>query len=446
MAHNVIMPKTGMAMEEGTIVRWLKHAGDRVSKGEAIAVIETDKVTMDLEAEYDGTLLAIVRADGETVIATHTIAWIGNPGEPIPSAAAPAATAAVQSKTTTPQREVQPSTGQPGAGQPGAAPPSTIAEGGRVPASPAARRLAAESGIPLAGIQGSGPGGAVLARDVQARDMGKAQSVRATPLARKIAEASGVDLGSVSGTGTAGRIRRADVESHAAPRTAGAGSRPMSGMRRVIADKMLRSHQQVPSVTLFTRADITDLVALRERLTAGGASKISYTDFIVKAAATALRENPLINSVVESERIVFIDRINIGVAVALEEGLIVPVIRDADTLTVRQIAERGRELASKARAGTLLPEDYAGGTFTVTNLGMHGVTEFTPLINVPESAILGVGAIEEGFKTMEGKGIQSRRVLSLCLTHDHRHIDGAPAAVFLGRVRALLEDGYMLLA
>ena len=434
MAHNVIMPKTGMAMEEGTIVRWLKQAGDRVAKGEAIAVIETDKVTMDLEAEYDGTLLAIVRAGGETVTATHTIAWIGNPGEPIPSAAAPATTAVPQPE---PERAAQ----QPSGGMTGAA-----AEGGRVPASPAARRLAAESGIPLAGIQGSGPSGAVLARDVLARDMAKAQTVRATPLARKVAEASGVNLASLSGTGTAGRIRRADVEAHAAPRAAGAGARPMSGMRRVIAEKMLRSHQQVPSVTLFTRADITDLVALRERLTAGGASKISYTDFIVKAAATALRENPLINSIVESDRIVFIDRVNIGVAVALEEGLIVPVIRDADTLTVRQIAERGRELASKARAGTLLPEDYAGGTFTVTNLGMHGVTEFTPLINVPESAILGVGAIEEGFRTMEGKGIQSRRILSLCLTHDHRHIDGAPAAIFLGRVRALLEDGYALLA
>jgi len=404
--------------------------------GEAIAVIETDKVTMDLEAEYDGTLLAILRADGETVIATHTIAWIGEPGEPIPSAAAPSVKAVHPSETA-----AQPDVAQPSGGMTGA-----VAEGGRVPASPAARRLAAGSGIPLAGIKGSGPGGAVLARDVQARGIADAQTIRATPLARKVAQASGVDLGSVSGTGTAGRIRRADVESHAAPRTAGAGSRQMSGMRRVIADKMLRSHQQVPSVTLFTRADITDLVALRERLTAGGASKISYTDFIVKAAATALRENPLINSVVESDRIVFIDRINIGVAVALEEGLIVPVIRDTDTLTVRQIAERGRELAAKARAGALLPEDYAGGTFTVTNLGMHGITEFTPLINVPESAILGVGAIEEGFRTIEGKGIQSRRVLSLCLTHDHRHIDGAPAAVFLGRVRALLEDGYVLLA
>jgi pyruvate dehydrogenase E2 component (dihydrolipoamide acetyltransferase) len=434
MAHNVIMPKTGMAMEEGTIVRWLKQAGDRVSKGEAIAVIETDKVTMDLEAEYDGTLLAIVRAGGETVIATHTIAWIGEPGEPIPSAAAPAATAVVRP-------EPGPVEQQPTGGL-----TSAMAEGGRIPASPAARRLAAERGIPLAGIQGSGPGGAVLARDMQGHDIANARTVRATPLARRVAEASGVDLATVSGTGAAGRIRRADVESHASPRAASAGSRPLSGMRRVIAEKMLRSHQQVPSVTLFTRADITELVALRERLTAGGGSKISYTDFIVKAAATALRENPLINSVVESERIVFIDRVNIGVAVALEEGLVVPVIHDADTLTVRQIAERGRELARKARAGTLLPDEYAGGTFTITNLGMLGITEFTPLINVPESAILGVGAIEEGFKTIEGKGIQSRRVLSLCLTHDHRHIDGAPAAIFLGRVRALLEDGYALLA
>jgi pyruvate dehydrogenase E2 component (dihydrolipoamide acetyltransferase) len=179
-------------------------------------------------------------------------------------------------------------------------------------------------------------------------------------------------------------------------------------------------------------------------MNAGSEAKVSYTDFIVRAAAAALREHPLINSVIEGDKILLREEINIGIAVALEAGLIVPVVRGADTLSVRQIAAEARDLAERARAGSLTPGEYAGGTFTITNLGMYGITEFTPLINVPESAILGVGTIEEAFRTGPGGGIESRKVMSLCLTHDHRHIDGAPAAAFLGRIRALLEDCYSL--
>ncbi len=439
MAQNVIMPKAGMAMEEGTIVRWLKKVGDTISKGEAIAVIETDKVTMDLESDFEGTLIEIVHGDGEVVKATNTIAWIGAKGEKVQAAATSAAMqeGAMAAALTT------------GQAQGAAARPAAHEAGARVPATPAARRYAAESGIALASVPGSGPGGAVQLRDVQ-----KTRSVKATPLARKVAEINNVDLVGVEGTGNGGRIRKADVEARAAPspaaprstsaRPAADESTPLSGMRRVIAEKMLRSHLQIPPVTLVARADVTELASLRERLNAGGAAKISYTDFIVRAAATALRENPLINSAIEGDRIVRRGQVNIGVAVALEGGLIVPVIREADTLGVRQIAAAARDLAARARAGTLSPDEYAGGTFTVTNLGMYGISEFTPLINVPESAILGIGAIEEALRTGAGGGIESRRVMSLCLTHDHRHIDGAPAAVFLGRIKALLEDCYAL--
>jgi pyruvate dehydrogenase E2 component (dihydrolipoamide acetyltransferase) len=216
-------------------------------------------------------------------------------------------------------------------------------------------------------------------------------------------------------------------------------------MRRVIADKMLRSHQQMPAVTLVTRADVTELAALRARMNAGGGLKVSYTDFILRAAAAALREHPLINSVIEGDRILLRKEINVGIAVALEAGLIVPVIRSADLLSVSQIAAAAREMAERARAGALTPDDCTGGTFTITNLGMYGITEFTPLINIPESAILGVGSIEEAFRTGPGGGIESRKVMSLCLTHDHRHIDGAPAAAFLGRIKACLEDCYSLI-
>ena len=444
MAQNVIMPKTGMAMEEGTVVRWLKKVGDKVSKGEAIAVIETDKVTMDLESDYEGTLLAIIHGDGVVVKATDTIAWIGAPGEKVgeaPAAHAVAQAAGAAAPSTVPGAPAA-SSSLPEA--PAATASSARPADGKVPATPAARVFAAESGIALSAVAGTGPGGAVRLRDLHA-----AKTVKATPLARKVAEIHSVDLAGLPGSGTGGRIRKSDVEARAAAPSAGAapasgGSIAMSGMRRVIAEKMLRSHQTIPSVTLVTRADVTELAALRVHMNAGGGAKVSYTDFIVRAAAAALCEHPLVNSVIEGDRIVLRNEVNIGVAVALEVGLIVPVLRGADTMSVRQIAAAARELADRARAGQLMPGDYAGGTFTITNLGMYGITEFTPLINVPESAILGVGAIEEAFRTGPDGSIQSRKVMSLCLTHDHRHIDGAPAAAFLGRIRELLEDSYSL--
>jgi pyruvate dehydrogenase E2 component (dihydrolipoamide acetyltransferase) len=397
MAHTIIMPKAGMAMEEGTVVRWLKKVGETITKGEAIAVIETDKVTMDLESDYDGTLLAIVHGDGDVVAATHTIAWIGAPGEAVPTAAKDAAEAATQS-TRRPAAAAGEPAAPPEVSDAVAARPVAPVAGGKVPATPAARAYAAEAGIALSSVAGSGPGGAVRLKDFS--------------------------------------------RAKAASSTAGA-SLPATGMRRAIAEKMLRSHQ-VPSVTLVTRADVTELAALRGRMNEAGGAKVSYTDFILRAAAVALREHPLVNSVIEGDRILLRNEINIGVAVALEAGLIVPVVRRADELGVRQIAEATRDLAERARAGSLAPDECVGGTFTITNLGMYGITEFTPLINIPESAILGVGAIEEAFRTGAGGGIESRRVMSLCLTHDHRHIDGAPAAAFLGRIRTLLENCYSL--
>jgi len=395
MARSVIMPKTGMAMEEGTIVRWLKKPGDTVTRGEPIAVIETDKVTMELEAEDTGTLLGIVHGDGTVVKATHAIAWIGVPGEKIEAAP-------VQQEPGSPHGATAAAT--PTGQAPGAAVGTPLATvSGRVPATPAARRLAAEAGLELSTVKGSGPGGAVRARDV--------------------AGAAGAAPAPVSGTPL-----------------------PMTGMRRAIADKMLRSHQSVPSVTLVTRADVSELSELRAKINGAGGPKVSFTDFVVRAVATALREQPLLNSFIDGDRVVLRDEVNVGVAVALDAGLIVPVIRGADHLGVRQISEKLRGLSAGARAGSLVPADYAGGTFTVTNLGMYGITEFTPLINVPESAILGVGAIEEVLRRGADGTIVSRQLMSLCLTHDHRHIDGAPAAVFLSRVKALLENCWSLLA
>lgn len=376
MARNIIMPKTGMAMEEGTVVQWLKKVGDRVSRGEVIAVIETDKVTMDLESDYAGTLLAIVRGDGDVVPATSTIAWIGEPGEQVPSPGEGLAS-------------------EPLAGEAPAAPaaqPVPAAAARKIPATPAARAYAARSGIEISTISGTGPGGAVRLKDLR-------------------------DVTSV----------------------------PLSAMRRTIADKMRRSHEQVPAVTLVTRADITGLAALRQDMAAAGAERISFTDFILRAAATALRDHPLINSLVNDGQATLCRDVNIGVAVALEDGLVVPVIRGADRLTVKQIAAVRRDLVDRARSGRLAPADCSGGTFTITNLGMYGITEFTPLVNIPESAILGIGAIEETLR-IGPAGIEQRKIMSLCLTHDHRYIDGAPAAAFLGSIRALLENAGTLVS
>ncbi len=253
----------------------------------------------------------------------------------------------------------------------------------------------------------------------------------------------------MKGTGPGGAVHARDVAAwtaQARPEVLPGTGTPMTGIRKLIADKMLRSHQTVPAVTLVTRADVTELVDLRERINAGNRPRVSFTDFIVRASALALREHPVLNSTIQGDRIILQADVAIGVAVALESGLIVPVIRAADTLTVREVSARLRDLADQARRGTLAAEECSGGTFTITNLGMYGITEFTPLINVPESAILGVGAIEEVLRRGPSGDIEPRRLMSLCLTHDHRHIDGAPAAAFLGRVRTLLENCWAILA
>jgi len=406
MAYPVIMPKTGMAMEEGTILRWLKKEGEPVAKGEILLEIETDKTSMEVEAEADGRLLRILRQAGEVVPVTQTIAWIGQPGEPlsegggVTAAAAPAGPAAVAVEAAP---KAAPTT-----------PGFTTAVPGKVPATPAARRRAGELGVPLAGVAGSGAFGAVRLRDLEA-----------------------------AGTRTAAPATGAPPT---APGTTAAapGGRPLAGLRKAIADKMVRSWQ-VPSPTLLTRVDVTELAETRRALNAGGDLKITFTDLVIKAAAAALREHPLLNSSIEGEQIVLHDAINVGMAVALEDGLVVPVLHQADTLNLRQIAERTRELAALARERRLTREQSTGGTFTVSNLGMYGITSFTPLINVPESAILGVGAVAEVLRFDDHRQVVARQVLELSLTHDHRHIDGAPAALFLQAVRRLLENPLALL-
>ena len=369
MAHNVIMPKAGMAMEEGTIVRWLKVVGDPVRKGEPLAVIETDKVTMDLESDFEGTLVSIVHGDGSVVKATDTIAWIGEPGEEVVTTSeAPAAAPAPVSEAS------RPTTGAPA--------PRTL------PATPVARAQATAAGIDLSLVAGTGPGGAVRVRDL--------------PLAS-----------------TAARL------------TVG-GQAPATG-------------GLAPAAAMVTRVDITELSSLLARARGAGGRQISCADFVVRAAAAALGDYPAVNSLRRGDSSVPQEEVNIGIPVAAEHGAAVVVVRNADRLTLRQIADASRDASERARLGALTPQDGAGATFLVIDLAAHGITAFSPVILGPQCAALGVGAAEQVLK-MGPAGVECREFMNLCLTRDPRHLSDWAAALFLSRVRSLLENCCLLLA
>lgn len=434
------MPKAGMAMEEGTIVQWFIKVGERVEEGEPLLEIETDKVAMEIESPASGVLLRILRNEGEVVPVTQTIGWIGEPGEEIEEEPVFEAQAF---------REEIPARSE--AKELVAAPGKKVLHpaGARVAATPLARRLAAQKGIDLIMITPSGSRGEVKARDIES-----VAEISATPLARKMAKDLGIDLAGVDGTGFGGKIREADILAVGKPSSkdsAGAVSPrepvrvPMRGMRKRIAERMLQSHLQAPPVTLNVNVDVTDLLEIRKCLNDSLDSKISINDFLLKVTAIALREHPAINASIDGDEIVYHPDINLGMAVALEEGLITPVIRHADTLSLLQLSKVTKELSEKARGGGLLPDDYMGGTFTVSNLGVYDIVYFTPIINPPESGILGVCAIEDRVR-INGEKIEKRKVMGLSLTFDHRVIDGAQSAVFLKRIKSLLENPLELMA
>ena len=400
MPSSVIMPKTGMAMEEGTIVRWMKKPGDPVRTGEPIAEIETDKSTMELEAEADGVILAILHRDGETVPVSKVIAWIGKPGEAIPAlAAAPAAAVQAADPTAPPPAAAK-------AGAPAAAAPP--AAGGKVAATPAARRAAGERNVELSSVTPTGRHGEVREADV---------------------------------------LRRAAAPLPAAPALVLAdGDRrvALSSIQKVTGRRMLQSHLEIPPVTCQARADVTDMLAMRERINAGSEAKVTVNDMVMRATARALAAHPRVNSVLDGQDVVYRKAIDIGFAVATPEGLLVPVIRGADALSLAALAARTRELAARAKEKKLPPADMEGGSFTVSNMGMYGITAFTPIINQPQAAILGVCTIEEELHLVAGS-VAARRVMGLSLTFDHRVLDGAAAALFLKEVKDSLENPLMIL-
>jgi pyruvate dehydrogenase E2 component (dihydrolipoamide acetyltransferase) len=319
--------------------------------------------------------------------------------------------------------------------------------GDRVAATPLARRLALEKGVDLKTVSPTGSSGEVKARDIAVH-----KAINATPLARKMAQDLKLDLATIDGTGFGQKIKEADVlaaRSAAAaesspPQVAAEGSRkPMSAMRKTIAKRMLQSHLCAPPVTQLAKADVTELLEVRKKLNAALDVKISLNDILLKVTAIALKAYPAINATLDGDHIIYHPFVNLGMAVALEDGLIVPVIRNADQLTLPEISKVAGGLAEKARNGKLMPDEFSGGTFTVSNMGQYGIYSFTPIINQPESAILGVCAIEDQL-TLKGTDVVVRKIMGLSLTFDHRVIDGAQSAIFQSRIKDMLENPYTL--
>ncbi|HUU91833.1 MAG TPA: dihydrolipoamide acetyltransferase family protein [Phycisphaerae bacterium] len=440
MIQRVTLPALGETVDTSTIERWLKKEGDAVKSGDILCEITTDKATLEVESYYTGTLLKIVAAEGNELPVGALIAVVGDPGEAIPeeilTEAAPAAGAAAPAAAA-PEPTVSAAVSS------AAAPP---APRGRLVASPRARRTARELGIALDRVQGTGPGGRIVEADVVAV-AGAATAVKASPVARKLAERQGVDLAAVRGTGPGGKVVKADVLAAAqAPAVAPGTVIPLTAMRRIVAERMLHSKQTIPCYYLQMDADMTDLAELRSKLNAGAPDgKVSFNDFIIKAAALALKAFPQVNSRWVEGGIERRGAAHVGLAVGLDEGLIVPVVRNADTKTLRDIACETTDFAQRARSKRLLPDEYQDGCLTVSNLGMFGIRNFIPVVNPGESAILGLGVIQDRAVCRQG-GIHVRKMMSMTLSVDHRLVDGAVGAQFLEMIRDLLEAPQKLTA
>ena len=454
MPFTIAMPQLGLTMEKGTVVRWLVAEGQPFARGQALLEVETDKAVVPVEAPAEGTLARVLVPAGQTVPVGAALAVAVAPGEHLPSGWTP---------PTAKEAEAPPRTQAEAPVQA----PVPAAEAAQAPSGPLqatwkARALARQLGVDLRRVAGSGPGGRIQAEDVvrAAAPAPVRAEARATPTAARLAAALGLDLAGIAPSGADGRIVEADVLREAAalirraqagapaapPGPAGVARRiPLAGVRGITSARMAESARTTARVTMFREVDASGLVSLRE-LFKGQGLQVSYNDILVRVCAVALREHPEANARLGEGEVEVLDRVHIGLAVDTERGLLVPVIHDADRLTIPEIAARSAALIEAARAGRSRPDDLTGGTFTITNLGMLGVEGFTPVINLPECCILGVGRIVRKPVALEGDQVAVRPMLTLSLAFDHRVIDGAPAARFLGRIAELVENPLRLLA
>lgn len=400
MPVEVVMPKLGMAMKEGTVSLWSKAVGDPVQKGEAIASINSEKIEMEIESPAEGTILNIAVQEGQGVPPGTVICHIGNPNEKIkidePVAEETQPIIAVQEKPKTIESPILPM-------------------GNRLMITPVARKMAQAANLDIEKIQGTGPGGRITKEDVQ-KVIEKRDSIPVNTEERIVPSQPALE-------------NQQQI--------------PVKGMRNIIAKRMKESLQSSAQLTLTMKVDVTDLVILQkqatETLQKHDSTKFTITDFVAKAVVLSLKEHPKMNSAYIEDNIILYESIHLGLAVALENGLVVPVIRNAENCTLRQLSNKGKELARSARDGQLPIEDMQGSTFTISNLGAFGVEHFTPILNTPETGILGIGSAYDT-PLYIGEELERRTILPLSLTFDHRVLDGAPAAAFLQTLKRYLEE------
>jgi len=411
MAFEVLMPQLGLTMEEGTVSQWVKHEGDTVKTGDVLLEITTDKLTNEVTSEHDGVLLKIVAQEGEDVPVKGLLCYVGQPGEAVGGAPAASPAAAPAAAPTSAAAAV-----------PAAAPMAAAASGTRVRISPLARKTAAKLGVDVTKLTGTGPSGRIRQQDVLAA----ASAPQAAPAAAPAAAAAPSPTAKpVSKTGL--ELMEGDTVTK------------LAGMRKVVAQRMLQSHTEIPPVTQNTKVDVTELMKFRKMLMAETGNKYSVNDLILKATAKCLRQHPEVLVSLDGDQIIQRAHVNLGMAVALDAGLIVPVIRDADRLGLDALSAAAKDLASRAKNNKLTPDEYKGSTFSVSNLGMFGIETFTPIVNQPDAAILGVCAVQDELVMDDEGNISKHQVMRLSFTYDHRLIDGAVAAKFVMALRDLLE-------
>ena len=408
MAFEVKMPQLGLTMEEGTVTKWVKQEGDTVKAGDVILEITTDKLTSEVESEHDGVLLKIVAQEGEDVPVKGVLAYIGEAGEQVGGVASAPAVAPVEKEAPVVS----------------AASPVAPVAGGRIRISPLAKKTAAKLGVDYTTVAGSGPLGRIVQKDILAA----AEAAKAAPAP----------------------VAQAAAEKAAPKKTAlelmdGDEVVKLAGMRKVVSERMTKSAQEIPTVTQNVRIDVTELMAFRKKINNDLGVKYSLNDYVLKATAKALKNNKHILVSIDGDRIIKRAHVNIGMAVALEDGLIVPVIKDADKMSLGEISEAARDLAERARTNKLSMDEYKGSTFSISNLGMFGVETFNPIINQPDAGILGVCAVQDEL-VMDAEGnITKRQFMRISFTFDHRLIDGATAAKFELAVKELLENPMQIL-
>lgn len=422
MATEVLVPPLGANVDTVTLVTWYKREGDEVAAGEPLFAVETDKAVLDVEAPASGILQGVSVSEGDEAPCLSRIAWLAvDEDGPLPQEAAAAGASSLTTQNIAARQE----------------------PGERRLASPWARTLAAQHGVDWTAMQGSGPLGAVVARDIEAERNARSHPgrLRATPLAVRVARDAGIEIAGVAGSGPAGRVMRDDVV-----RAADASCAPsdvvetfsLTGIRGKIADRMLRGAQKTASVTLTAEADASAFVERRRRILATGL-RVTYNDLLMEIVARALTVHPRLNATYEGDQAVVRCDANIALAVDTDRGLVAPVVKGVQTMSLARIAAATSSLVERARSGQITPDELRGSTFTITNLGMFGIDAFTPIINTPECAILGVGRIKPT-PWVVGDCIGIRQAMWLSLTFDHRLVDGGPAARFLQAIVKEIES------